>query len=126
MTGYKIAEAMQLQGFGPYDLIRPEASIPMGAWYFDQVLRKFHGYVTLSMAAYNGGPHQVARWLTAYSKKVEHDAFVELIPYNESRNYVKKGMARLLIFHRIDAGDPKLFFEIPNTLPDSFEDMPNY
>ena len=126
MTGYKIAEAMQLQGFGPYDLIRPEASIPMGAWYFDQVLRKFYGYVTLSMAAYNGGPHQVARWLTAYGKKVEHDAFVELIPYNESRNYVKKGMARLLIFHRIDAGNPKLFFDIPNTLPESFEDMPNY
>ncbi len=126
MTGYKIAEAMELQGFGPYDLIRPEASIPMGAWYFDQVLRKFHGYVTLSMAAYNGGPHQVARWLTAYGNKVEHDAFVELIPYNESRNYVKKGMARLLIFHRIDAGDPKLFFEIPNTLPESFEEMPNY
>ena len=126
MTGYKIAEAMELRNFGPYDLIRPESSIPMGAWYFDQVLRKFHGYVTLSMAAYNGGPHQVARWLTAYAQKVEHDAFVELIPYNESRNYVKKGMARLLVFHRIDAGNPDLFFTIPNTLPESFEPMPNY
>ena len=125
MTGYKIANAMEDTDFGPYDLIRPEYSIRMGTWYFSQILHKFKGYATLSMAAYNGGPHQVARWLTAY-KNVEHDAFIELIPYNEARNYVKKGMARLLIFHRIDNKDPGYFFEIPNTLPDSFEEMPNY
>ena len=98
----------------------------MGTWYFTQILHKFHGYVTLSMAAYNGGPHQVARWMTAYASQVEHDAFIELIPYHEARNYVKKGMARLLIFERIDHGDPDYFFEIPNTLPNRFEQMPNY
>ena len=126
MTGYKIADAMQLHDFGPYDLIRPENSIAMGTWYFAQILKKFHGYATLSMAAYNGGPHQVARWLTAYSGKIDHDAFVELIPLNEARNYVKKGMTRLLLFHRVDMHDPNAFFEIPNTLPESFEEMPNY
>ena len=98
----------------------------MGTWYFAQILHKFQGYATLSMAAYNGGPHQVARWLTAYSGKIDHDAFIELIPYNEARNYVKKGMARLLIFERIDSADPKNFFAIPNTLPSHFEAMPNY
>ena len=126
MTGYKIAKALGIDAFGPYDLIRPEASISMGTWYFAQILHKFQGYATLSMAAYNGGPHQVARWLTAYSKIMEQDAFIELIPYDEARNYVKKGMARLLIFYRTDEHDPKRFFEIPNTLPDSFEVMPNY
>ena len=126
MTGYKIADAMNVENFGPYDLIRPENSIAMGTWYFAQILKKFHGYATLSMAAYNGGPHQVARWLTAYSGKIDHDAFVELIPLNEARNYVKKGMTRLLLFHRIDMNDPTAFFEIPNTLPESFEEMPNY
>ena len=78
------------------------------------------------MAAYNGGPHQVARWLTAYAKQIEQDAFIELIPYDEARNYVKKGMARLLIFHRIDEHNPNAFFEIPNELPQNFEEMPNY
>ena len=126
MTGHKIADALGIAGFGPYDLIKPETSIEMGTWYFAQILRKFRGYAALSMAAYNGGPHQVARWLTAYSGKIEHDAFVELIPYGEARNYVKKGMSRLLIFERIDRGDPKAFFAIPNTLPASFGDMPNY
>ena len=116
---------MEDTSFGPYDLIRPEYSISMGTWYFSQILHKFHGYATLSMAAYNGGPHQVARWLTAY-KDVDHDAFIELIPYDEARNYVKKGMARLLVFHRIDHKNPNAFFEIPNTLPDTFEEMPNY
>lgn len=126
MTGYKIADALDVDGFGPYDLVKPEVSIEMGSWYFAQILHKFHGYATLSMAAYNGGPHQVARWLTAYAGKIEHDAFVELIPYNEARNYVKKGMARLLIFERIDHADPEMFFAIPNTLPLQFEEMPNY
>ncbi len=126
MTGHKIADALGIGNFGPYDLIKPETSIEMGTWYFAQILRKFRGYAAISMAAYNGGPHQVARWLTAYSGKIEHDAFVELIPYNEARNYVKKGMSRLLIFERIDRGDPQAFFAIPNTLPASFGDMPNY
>ncbi len=126
MTGYKIADAKQISHFGPYDLIRPENSISMGTWYFAQILKKFSGYATLSMAAYNGGPHQIARYMTAYAKNVEHDAFIELIPLNEARNYVKKGMARLLIFHRIDAEEPSAFFEIPNTLPESFEEFPNY
>lgn len=126
MTGYKIADALKIPHFGPYDLIRPENSIAMGTWYFAQILKKFSGYATLSMAAYNGGPHQIARYMTAYAKHVEHDAFIELIPLNEARNYVKKGMARLLIFHRIDAQDPKAFFEIPNAMPKTFEEMPNY
>ena len=126
MTGYKIANAMNLSGFGPYDLIEPANSIRMGSWYFAQILHKFHGNTSLSMAAYNGGPHQVARWLTAYAKQIEQDAFIELIPYDEARNYVKKGMARLLIFHRIDEHNPNAFFEIPNELPQNFEEMPNY
>ena len=126
MTGYKVADALGVEDFGPYDLIKPEVSIAMGTWYFAQILHKFQGYATLSMAAYNGGPHQVARWLTAYSGKIDHDAFIELIPYNEARNYVKKGMARLLIFERIDNADSKYFFAIPNTLPSHFEAMPNY
>ena len=126
MTGYKIAEAMQMPSFGPYELIEPEKSIPMGAWYFAQVLKKFGGYVTLAMAGYNGGPHQVARWLTAYAKTTDHDAFVELIPFDEARNYVKKGMARWLIYHRIDTGNPEAFFVIPNSLPDTFGEQPNY
>ena len=126
MTGYKVADALGVEDFGPYDLIKPEVSIAMGTWYFAQILHKFQGYATLSMAAYNGGPHQVARWLTAYSGKIDHDAFIELIPYNEARNYVKKGMARLLIFERIDSADSKYFFAIPNTLPSHFEAMPNY
>ena len=126
MTGYKVADALGVESFGPYDLIKPEVSIAMGTWYFARILHKFQGYATLSMAAYNGGPHQVARWLTAYSGKIDHDAFIELIPYNEARNYVKKGMARLLIFERIDSADPKNFFAIPNTLPSHFEAMPNY
>ena len=126
ITGYKLADALNVDPFGPYDLIKPENSITMGAWYFGQIVKKFHGYATLSMAGYNGGPFQVARWLTAYASQLEHDAFIELIPLNEARNYVKKGMTRLLIFKRIDEGDPKFFYYTPNTLPQSWEFMPNF
>ena len=56
MTGYKVADALGVEDFGPYDLIKPEVSIAMGTWYFAQILHKFQGYATLSMAAYNGGP----------------------------------------------------------------------
>ena len=43
----------------------------------------------LVTAAYNGGEGSVNKWVKKYSTK-DYDEFIENIPFDETRNYVKK------------------------------------
>ncbi|MGI5830308.1 MAG: transglycosylase SLT domain-containing protein [Bradymonadia bacterium] len=126
ITGYKLAKALEIHDFGPMDLLDISLSIRFGAWYLTRIIEKFHGNELLALAGYNGGPHQVARWIDSYGATLELDAFVELIPYNEARNYVKKGMERLLLFKKIYENDTKAAFYISNQLKNEYLEMPNY
>jgi soluble lytic murein transglycosylase len=54
------------------------------------LLRRFDGVPPLAVASYNGGPHNVSRWLKAFPDGADVDLFVENIPVKEARDYVKK------------------------------------
>lgn len=68
-------------------LFDPEVNIEVGSRYFSQLLREFQN-VELALAAYNAGPERVKTWIQRYpTQNVE--LFVELIPYRETREYVR-------------------------------------
>ncbi len=69
------------------ELERPEQIVPLASWYLAQLFARF-GHAALAAAAYNGGPSAAARWVAARSGR-PLDEFVELIPYKETRLYVK-------------------------------------
>jgi soluble lytic murein transglycosylase len=69
-------------------LKRPEVSIELGVRLLSK-LRTTHGHPALAIGAYNGGSGAVDRWVTAHLSD-DLDLFVELIPYDETRNYVKR------------------------------------
>jgi soluble lytic murein transglycosylase len=71
------------------DLLQPPVAIRYGAKYLSRLMTKFKGNVSLSAAAYNGGPHRVQAWMH-YFGGLDMDEFIEHIPYQETRNYVKK------------------------------------
>jgi len=73
-------------------LYNPQVNIQMGAYFLSQLIKSFDGSLPLALAAYNGGPNRVARWLKKYGQNVDTDLFVEEIPFRETRNYVKKVM----------------------------------
>ena len=52
------------------------------------MLKSFGGKAEYALAAYNAGPGAVRRWKKRGEVPVE--VFVEEIPYEETRNYVKK------------------------------------
>jgi len=69
-------------------LKRPEVSVEFGVKLLAS-LRQRHGHPALAIGAYNGGSGAVDRWVKGRTSD-DLDLFVELIPWEETRNYVKR------------------------------------
>ncbi len=59
---------------------------------------RFGGHRVLATAAYNAGPHRVEAWLPEKGT-VDARVWIENIPFNETRKYVKRVLAAQAIFH---------------------------
>jgi hypothetical protein len=70
------------------DLFNPETNIQLGIKYLKQLLIRYQGNLALTLAAYNAGPTPVDRWRGQFGD-VSTEEFIELIPYSETRTYVK-------------------------------------
>jgi soluble lytic murein transglycosylase len=68
-------------------LIDHRINIQLGTKYLQYVLDRFEDNTVLAMAAYNAGPHRVSNWLG--SQALPADVWVESIPFDETRKYVK-------------------------------------
>jgi soluble lytic murein transglycosylase len=88
-------------------LYRPELNIPLGITYFAGLLARYHGSLPHALAAYNAGEDAVDRWRARYGDLPEA-AFVEMIPYRETRGYVKKILRNLALYHVIYGGENDL------------------
>jgi soluble lytic murein transglycosylase len=84
-TGMWIAQKIKLK---EYKLEDPEDNIKLGTWYLDYTHQEYDGNSMLAIASYNAGPGAVGDWV-AKKGVGDPDAFVETIPYNETRVYVK-------------------------------------
>ncbi|MGK7907643.1 MAG: transglycosylase SLT domain-containing protein [Synechococcus sp.] len=84
-TGAWIAQKV---GRSVYNLKTPNDNLHFGAWYLDYTHRSYDNNSMLAIASYNAGPGNVAKWTQRYSL-ADPDAFVEQIPFPETRKYVK-------------------------------------
>jgi peptidoglycan lytic transglycosylase len=66
----------------------PAANVELGAAYLGWLVREF-GEARLAVAAYNAGPNRVKEWWAA-RKSDDLEVWVEQIPYNETRNFVRR------------------------------------
>lgn len=73
-----------------------EVNIQLGTHYLNKLLREFKS-VPASLAAYNAGETRVRRWLRNGNYD-EADEFIEDIPFNETRNYVKRIMRSFYMY----------------------------
>ena len=74
---------------GRDDLFDYETNIRFGVKYLDHLIEQFAGNITQVVASYNAGPQAVSSWMAKYAGK-DQDEFVEMIPYQETRQYVKR------------------------------------
>ena len=71
----------------PSLLLKPDQNIQAGSQFLGQLIEEF-GSVELALAAYNAGPGIVRKWQKRYPTD-NIELFVEMIPYSETREYVR-------------------------------------
>ena len=97
-TGRQVAKDLKLPFAGLTTLTDPVANIRLGTTYLGQMAKRYNGNPVLATAAYNAGPHRVDRWLPE-NGTIDARVWIENIPFNETRMYVKRVLSAQAIFH---------------------------
>ncbi len=88
-TGRRLASQLGATDFDPDELFVPQRNLELAAHYLESLLRRFDGRTSAAVASYNAGPTAIARWLAA-DGQLPDDEWVETIPYDQTRAYVKR------------------------------------
>jgi soluble lytic murein transglycosylase len=71
------------------DLYEVGKNIEIGSHYLKGLLEQYDNNRIFAFAAYNAGPHRVKTWRERTQGKLDAYAFIEAIPFNETRGYVQ-------------------------------------
>ncbi len=92
--------AREKGAFNPQRLTIPEYNIKLGTRHLRDLMREYDGDVVYVAAAYNAGATALERWRKNL-KGLKKDEFIESIPYQETRDYVKKVYASAAIYRQL-------------------------
>lgn len=107
-TAKESAKKIALQNYHSSEqLYDPETNIQLGTYYLNYVYQLFDDNRVLAAAAYNAGPNRVNRWLQDTADGLEVIAFIESIPFTETRNYVKSVLVFDYIYQLILKNKPQ-------------------
>ena len=77
-------------------------NIRLGSYYLKYLLKRYEGSKVLTLAAYNAGPANLKKWLSNMGdprkKGIDPLVWIELIPYPETRNYIKRVLEAIWIY----------------------------
>ncbi|HKY94663.1 MAG TPA: lytic transglycosylase domain-containing protein [Kiloniellales bacterium] len=93
----------------PYELGRltndPDYNVELGSAYLAGLIDDFGGSYILSMAGYNAGPHRATAWIDQNgdprSPGTDTVAWIEAIPFAETRNYVMRVSEGLVVYRQL-------------------------
>ncbi|PSU31846.1 murein transglycosylase [Photobacterium lutimaris] len=74
---------------GKSSLFDPGVNIRLGSGYLKMMLEQYDNNRIFAFAAYNAGPSRVTRWRNGTDGRLDVYAFIEAIPFNETRGYVQ-------------------------------------
>ncbi len=97
-TGREMAGNLQVPYAGMNTLVDAAVNIRLGTAYLARMAARYDGNRILATAAYNAGPQRVDRWRPA-NEPLDARTWIELIPYNETRRYVRRVLEAETIFH---------------------------
>ena len=80
-------------------------NIALGATYIERMLDYYDGSYPLAIAAYNGGPGNVNKWLRAYGDprtgSIDMLDWIEKIPLSETRDYVYRVLENAVMYDHL-------------------------
>jgi soluble lytic murein transglycosylase len=88
----------------------PDYNVRLGSHYLKTLLKRYDGEVALAVAAYNAGPSRVDEWVRLHGDPRRRDRhhlidWIELIPFDETRNYVQRVLEGRNTYRRRLASD---------------------
>lgn len=96
-TSNKIAAELGKQNFKQDELYHPPTAVLFGSQYLGNLFKQFANQPPAVAASYNGGEHNMSRWL-ARSKSDNPDRYVPEIIFSQSKDYVYKVMANYRVY----------------------------
>ncbi len=99
-TGRRLARRHGTRVASADDFFDPEINARLGARHLGALVREFGGALAPAIASYNAGRGAVRRWWKAGRGKPT-ERFIEEIPYEETKNYVKRVLGYYREYRRI-------------------------
>jgi soluble lytic murein transglycosylase-like protein len=104
-TGREVSQRLGLEAFRDDLLFDPRMNVRLGAQYLGRLADTHRGSLILALTAYNAGPARVKRWLQEIST-ADWDEFIERLPFEETRLYVKSVLRNYGVYQRLYALAP--------------------
>ena len=95
-TGKWVAGRIGMRGYHPRMLTDPKTNVLLGTSYMRLILGDLDNHPVLASAGYNAGPGRARRWRDV--RPLDAAIFAETIPFDETRDYVKKVLANAVIY----------------------------
>ena len=101
-TAKWVAHRMGMQDYSWARVTDVDVNAALGTHYLRHVLDDLDGSPVLAAAAYNAGPGRARKWRD--TRALEGAIYAETIPFNETRDYVKKVMNNTMYYAALLGG----------------------
>ncbi|MGE3924035.1 MAG: transglycosylase SLT domain-containing protein [Lautropia sp.] len=106
-TARWVAKKMGRKDYSHKDLNELQTNLEFGSFYLKATLDDHDGSAVLASAGYNAGPVRARNWRSALGAPVEGAIFAEIIPFTETRGYVKNVLSNATDYAALLSGQPQ-------------------
>jgi soluble lytic murein transglycosylase len=104
-TAKWVAGRMGMRDYSWARVTDANVNAALGTYYLRHVLDDLDGSPVLAAAAYNAGPGRARKWRDTHA--LEGAIYAETIPFNETRDYVKKVMNNTMYYSALMGGQAR-------------------
>lgn len=104
-TAHWVARKIGLTDYQPSRVTEMNTNVTLGTSYLKMVLDSLDSHPVLASAAYNAGPGRARRWRA--DGALEGAIYAESIPFNETRDYVKRVMSNTIYYAALFENKPQ-------------------
>ena len=105
-TARAVAKRLGMGRVSNQKILSPKINMRLGTAYIKRLYRKNSGNLSYSLAGYNAGPTRVRHWLNK-APVSEIEVWVDTIPYDETRLYVRAVLFYTLVYRHL-LGKPQM------------------